>query len=242
MKPALPRLGLFLLLTFFISCKHPIGKTVEANFGFTGDSGYISDAELFKKIKFDTISGKDTLYQALNIHTSDTIGKYYKGSNGHYFSCLNASQGHMGCLLVETLADGSIVNQQIFGVGVHDCCWNGSFDGFRKYGDYISFRSCTTGTAVCGGAVSLFKTLKPQDDIGYISESLWYAGVSDTFHDLTSTLVIKNDTVYMRYTNELYTEQEEKRTVESTAQFTIRYANRDSRWIQLDSTTVSLGM
>lgn len=242
MKPALPLLGIFLLLTFLISCKHNIPKTENRTATFTGDSGYLSDTELFGKIKFDTLNPNDSLYKMINIHTGDTIGKFYKGSNGHYFSCLSASQGFMGCLMVETLADGSIVNQQVFGIGVHDCCWNGSFEGFRKYGDYISFRTCTTGTAVCGGSISLFKTLKPQDDIGYISESLWYGGFEDIFSDLTSTMVIKNDTVYMHYTNELYTEQDEKRTVEKTDTFTIRYADIRDKWVPLDSTKVSLGM
>lgn len=241
MRPAPPYFALLLLLALYSSCKHPIFKSDRTDIVFVSDSGFISDTELFKKIKFDTVNSKDSLYKMINI-PNDTVGKYYKGSNGHYFSCLSASQGYMSCLLVETLADGSIINQSIFGVGVHDCCWSGSFDGFRKYGDYISFRTCTTGTVVCGGSISLFKTLDPKADLGYINESLWYAGVNDTVHDLTSTMVIENDTVYMHYKEELYTEQNDKRNVINNVKFTIRYVSHEDKWIALDSSKVSLGL
>jgi len=239
MKLAQPCFAALLLFTLLISCKYPHNKTVEINNCFSADSGYIYSEALLRKIKFDTT---DAYFKMINIRENDTVGKFYKGYNGHYFSCLEASDGYVGCLIVETTADGTILSKELYSVGVYDCCWESRYAGFSIYGDYISFRTCTTGTAVCGGSISLFKTLKPQNDIGYISESLWYEGAQEIYHDLTSTMYIKNDTVFMHYTNELYKEQDNKKIIENTSKFTIRYINRESRWTALDSSQVSLGL
>ena len=178
----------------------------------------------------------------INIGKNDTVGKFYKGYKGHYFSCLDASDGHVGYLIVETTANGTILSKEAYGVGVHGCCWENRYSGFKKCGDYISFRTCTTGTAVCGGSISLFKTLKPQEEIGYTSESLWYEGAQEIYHDLTSTMNIKNDTVFMHYTNVLYKEKDDRKIIENTTQFTIRYINRETKWIAIDSSEISLGL
>lgn len=239
MKLAQPWFAVLLLFTLLISCNHFHNKTVEVNTGFLADSGYIYSDVLLKKIKFDT---SDLHFKMINIRKNDTVGKFYKGHNGHYFSCLDASDDYVGCLIVETTEDGTILSKEPYGVGVHDCCWESRYSGFRKYNDYISFRTCTTGTAICGGSISLFKTLRPQDDIGYISESLWYEGAQEIYHDLTSTMSIKNDTVFMHYTNELYKEQDNKKIIENTSQFTIRYINLENKWLALDSSKVSLGL
>jgi len=205
--------------------------------GFSADSGYIYEHDLLQKIKFDTI---DSLFSYINIDKNDTLGKYYKGNNGHYFSCLNASHGYEGYLLVETLANGTIIAQQPYSVGIHSCCWNKRYDGFKKYGSYISFRSCTTGTGICGGSIDLFKNLKPQSDVGSICESMWTAlGYKGNYYqDITSTMQIKNDTVIMRYTCIDYKEKRNKKKIKKTEKFTVRYVDKNSAWTALDSARV----
>ena len=240
MKPSLLCFVTISFLIFIISCKHPVDKTEETNFAFIGDSGYISDAELFRKIKFDTVNNKDTLYKMINIHSGDTVGKYYKGNNGHYFSCLNASHGFVGFLLVETKPDGTIITKAPYGVSINGFCWNSDYDGFRKYGDYLSFRSCSSGTAQSSGAITLFKTLKPQEEMGEISESLWYSNYDDTYNELTSKIEIKNDTVFMHYTATAYTEVDDKKVINTTDTFTIRYVAHGDEWAPLERSPVTM--
>lgn len=239
MKSTLLFLALICLLLTLHKCQHTvtIDNTPIAN-GFAKDSGYIYDYDLLQKIKFDTI---DSLFSYINIVKGDTIGKYYNGNNGHYFSCLNASHGYEGYLLVETLADGTIIAQQPYGVGIHSCCWDKRYDGFKKYGNYISFRACTTGSAVCGGSISLFKSLKPQDEMRDISESLWTATDGlDNYRDITSTMELKYDTVIMHYTVVDYSEISNKKEIKKTEKFTVRYVDNNSAWTALDSAMVNI--
>jgi len=231
---------LFLLLTL-PKCQHHVSISEDdIESGFTGDSGYIYDYDLLKKIKFDTI---DTLYNRINISKGDTIGKYYKGDNSHYFTCLDASNGFVGYILVETLSDGTILKKEQFGVGIHDCCWNGRYEGFKKYGKYISFRSCTTGTGICGGSIQLFNALKAQDEIGNIVETMWYATSDEnSYSDLTSKMSIRNDTVIMQYTVIDYLERENERTTENSKMFLLHYVDNNGAWTRLDSTKHVLGL
>ena len=239
MKSTLFFIVLICLLLTLPKCQHTttIDNTPVAS-GFTKDSGYIYDYDLLQKIKFDTI---DSLFSYINIDKNDTVGKYYKANNGHYFSCLNASHCYEGYLLVETLLDGTIIAEEPFGVGIHSCCWDKRYDGFKKYGNYISFRSCTTGSAVCGGSISLFKSLKPQGEMRDISESIWTATDGlENYRDVTSNMVIKHDTVIMHYTAVDYTEIRNKKKVNKTEKFTVRYVDNNSSWIALDSTRFNI--
>jgi hypothetical protein len=209
------------------SYKYPFNKTSIGR-EISQDSGYIYKNNIFQIIAIDH---NDTLFRGLD--ENDTIGKYYKGRNGHYFSCIEQFEYGYPCyFLFESLSDRTIISREFYCVGMNNCCWNNRFDGFMKYGDYISFKECGTGSSAhCSSHLHLFKALKPQGEQGVITTTSYsWTGRKNKYRELSSEFKITGDTAIVHYKLQLVKQLSKKEKILSRKNFTIKYIMRGDKW------------
>ncbi len=229
------------ILCCTLSCK--TNTTVETGtntFGFVADSGYITVDNLHKTL---VIPPGDTLFKMYeNWKVTDTIGKYYKMSNGNYIASVATlgSYKHETIKLCEATQTGEILKAEEYWFGNYRCCWHNIDDCLKKFGDYYIFTSCGTGSGFCGGDIYLFKNIKPQQWQESIPESIsMWAGpdMEDHYISITSKMEMINDTVIMHYTNKLYEQFEgsETKTTKSIEKFDITWIQKNDDWVVTDS-------
>jgi len=209
--------------------------------GFLGDSGYITLQNLLSTL---IIPADDTLYRIYkNSKPSDTLGKYYKMANGNYIAS-TAIVDHYeneAVAVCEATPQGIIIKKEEYSSGMYKCCWDNSYDGFQKQGDYYTFLTCGTGSAHCGGAMYAFKELKPQEEQESIIKSSWsWAGpdMQDYYISLSSKMQIKNDSIFMHYTDKLYKARKKKDKIKKLEEFDVIYVQTEGIWRATDSTKI----
>jgi len=233
--------SLLAILCCTLSCK--TNTTVEAytdTFGFASDSGYVTVGNLHKTL---IITPDDTLFKMYeDWKVTDTIGKYYKMANGNYIASVASlgSYKQETIKLCEATQNGEILKAEEYRFGNYRCCWDNIDDCLKKFGDYYIFTSCGTGSGFCGGDIYLFKNIKPQHWQESIPESIWmWAGpdMQDHYISITSKMEMKNDTVIMHYTNQLYEQLEdsETKTTKSLEKFDITWIQKNDNWVVTDS-------
>lgn len=167
---------------------------------------------------------------------NDTVGKYYKTSWGTLYACIiipfTATR-----VIAEITPENEILKSEYFYSGTYHCCWNNYHEGFQKHGNYYSIRTCGTGSGYCSGELNVFQTIAPKS-ANSILQSVWVSMCSEGYScSLSSTMKIRNDTVFMKYTLEKGT-LKKKWKVKKTEKFDIYYTKKDSVWIASDSTNL----
>jgi len=253
MKSFLPYLLAFSIAALFIHCHtNTTLKTVSVKeYGFEADSGYI-----LKKQAIDILSQADYEYysnndpkvkdtidlNAADIKLTDTIGKFYKLKNGNYLACVEDiihTDRPAVKVLTELDKSGKVLRSEGYSSGMYFCCWANKYEGFRKYGPYFSIKTCGTGSGHCSAAIYLFKEFAPQD-MGIYTEifSAWCTDINIAC-SYTSTIDIKDNTVTVHYTmQQIHEDDNGKTKVIKTEKFDIKYIERESKWIALDSTKI----
>jgi hypothetical protein len=208
------------------------------NLFFTADSGYINKPlaqQLLLKLK-----DKDSInLTAGNYKENDTLGKYYRMSNGNYMAFINDfihPQYEPSQLLGEFTPSGKLLKNDRCGNGMYLCCWKSSDDGFKKKGNYFYIKSCGTGSGYCSGHITLFTSLNDYNTES-ILEQLWASMCVGEFAcSLTSAMEIKSDTVIMHYTLKKIDRMSEKTKL--TDKFEISYIRKNEQWMATDSTMI----
>lgn len=176
------------------------------------------------------------------ITDKDTIGKYYKiRETGNYLCCVLdvGQEGEFEThLLLEIKPNGTPIKTERFLHGNYPCCWGNHYEGFNRYGDYFSLKTCGTGSGYCASYLYLFKTLKPQEAQNSIAESYWSAFSGDELvHSLTSTLEVGPDSVVMHYRlKKGILGDDSNFKIKETDIFDVAYHWNDHTWIATDST------
>lgn len=207
--------------------------------GFVADSGYITPGNVHQLLK---ITQADTLFTFYtDAPATDTLGKYYKMANGNYIASV-AVIGPEGYILCEATPDGTVLKQEKYIFNNFECCWKSKDDCLRKYGNYYTFLTCSTGTDYCGGYLYIFKEVTSQQTAPGIDKSefyrRWKAG-KDTYHDINGEVKVTGDTVTMHYTHEVYKERKNgKRKVKLQKRLSACYTQQDGKWVIADSVKV----
>ncbi len=180
--------------------------TIKCDLKFNQDSGYILKSEglkfLLSSRTTDTANSSWHLFK-----DNDTIGKYYKVVNAQScFLCLIDYGGKYSFethIVFEINNKNLIVKSERFFHGNYSCCWENSYDGFMKYGDYFAIKTCGTGSGFCSSYLYVFKELFAQDSMNGIPESCWSAENGNGMaKNITSALELVNEKIIMHYTAE----------------------------------------
>lgn len=167
-KYLMPLAAIVLALVSFsaIRPKH-LSTTQSTGDIFAADSGYIfkGDAISLHKaaLDFETVFEKgDTLdYSRSDLSARDTIGKFYRHSNGNYIVCTQpilyvpTPPVHY---ILEVTPTGKVVDFAEFSEGMYFCCWTNMRDGFLKHGNYYILKECGTGSGYCSTNLYIFKS------------------------------------------------------------------------------------
>lgn len=212
---------------------------------FDSDSGYILKKEGIDLLLKSSIKGSDTTDLVVeDVKSTDTIGKYYKMRNGNYMACvLNIIHPDRNYwpIVLEMKPDATILADEEFSDGMYLCCWGNYYEGFNKHGDYFSVKACGTGSGFCSGEIYLFKDLQTLSS-GSIAKSAWSSLCREGHNNqplscrLTSTMDIKRDTVIMHYQLQTIKSKRRRNKVKKTEFFDVKYIERNSAWMALDST------
>lgn len=247
---------LFVLFTAFLSVvsgtSHPIKSKVQEPYGFTADSGYIlkkQAIDILTRVEYESYidnGQRDTIdFNPQNIELSDTIGKFYKLKNGKILACIEdiiRPDRRDTKVLIELDEKGTVLNSEGYFSGMYHCCWSNRYEGFRKHGDYFTMKTCGTGLAHCSTTIHPFKEFTPQ--VNGIYSDIWtgfceFTPTTPIACHLTSNMEIHNDTITMHYTMEHLKERRNgKYKVIGKEKFDIKYIERESGWVALDSTKI----
>jgi len=247
--------GIFFLAVLFSFTfpKRNFSKTTAVYPEVKKDSGFIQKEEavkLLSQAKYDLgyiPEGRDTtdLYRA-DIKHSDTIGKYYRMSNGNQLAFIRdiIHPDRNVYVLMEITPKHGILQSEPYDAGNYICCWENKYDGLNRHGnDYFSIKTCGTGSGYCSGELNLFKRFAPQGGNG-IYNYIWstfcvYTDGPALACHLSSTMEIKNDTVTMYYTMEHLRERRNgKYKTVFSEKFDVKYVEREQGWVALDSTKI----
>ena len=205
------------------------------NIEFTGDSGYILQPKAERLLR---AAYPDSTGLTYNTNINDTLGKYYKTISGNYMLCLPIP-GDPVHLVAEADLNGNIRNKEIFGMGMHHCCWNNNYEGFQKHGNYFSVKTCGTGSGFCSTEYYIFKSLIPQEKQESIVGYFWSTSCDGKYSCfMYSDIELRNDTVIMHYTLEKGV-LKKKFKPRKTEKFDVIYTGKNSKWIASDSTRLS---
>jgi len=140
-------------------------------------------------------------------------------------------------LLLETTPDEKIQKAMPY-EGDYSCCSGNHFDAFGKLNDYFYLRTCGTGTAFCRSDLYIFKNITGQESQESVLEWYWlgYTGVENQFEQLSSTMELKKDSIFMHYKLEKGNNKEDKQKVETTHCFDVKYVIVNGKWSATDST------
>jgi len=168
----------------------------------TGDSGFVSYKNGLDFLISKGITDTSKIQEYHN--NSDTIGKYYKiPESGNYIVCMKESLKKLffpTLLLLEIQPDGNIIKKERYIHGNWDCCWKNDYEGFNKYGQFFSLKTCTTGSGLCAGSLYVFKEVSPQDELTPITESHYsYNYTSNVCTIISSKFEAHGDFLRMYY-------------------------------------------
>lgn len=177
-----------------------------------------------------------------NTKDSDTIAKYYKvEQNGHFYYCTidnSLEYTHATHLILELNQAGELLQSERFFHGHYHCCWENSYEGFQKYGDYFGIKTCSTGSGFCATHLYLFKNLVPQDSLESVLIDYWEAmgGEDRNPRSLSSSLTINKDVLLVHYKLEEGKIVNDTRfKVQKTRRFDVPYILKNHQWIPQDS-------
>lgn len=177
-----------------------------------GDSGYFQKTEVDHLIGFlaeriDSLGLKNAEKKTFWKDT-DTIGKFiFLPKKNRYFLCLNLFEyepfGDPACILELEPDSGKMLlkNIKVYFQGNYACCWGDKMDGFTKFGDYVVYKLCGTGSSLCSSHWILLNDLnKDVIPIEFIHD-FWFGAETD-YKRLDSNVEWKNDTLVLNYTLE----------------------------------------
>jgi hypothetical protein len=165
---------IFIAVVFFTQCTPSSQVNTGTNdnpddyptIQLSGDSGFIT-----KKIGLPFLIANELTDTAESfwdqINDGDTIAKYYRDQETqHFVYCsfdLSRKYSFTTHLIMELDEKGEILEHQRYLHGNYPCCWNKTFDGFKRYGDGYGIKICGTGSGYCASYLFLFKKIIPQD-------------------------------------------------------------------------------
>lgn len=212
------------------------------------DSGYIfkDKALILHKavLHYETAFEEgDTLdYLRADIPPTDTIGKFYRHTNGNYMVCIQpilyfpTPPVHY---ILEVDPTGNIVDKDEFSDGMYFCCWKNMREGFVKQGGYYRLKECGTGSGYCSTNLYVFESLDSPGVSTPITTQYFLSLCEDGLACyLTSSINIQNDTITAHYTSEKLKIKEKISKVKRRERFTVQYTLNKSGWQALDSTQI----
>lgn len=214
-----------------------------------GDSAYITKKIGLRVLKHEIYNDTSDLKGSWDGYKdSDTIGKYYKSSaTGNYIACIadhtNSFTSYVMLEFKKSKEGITVISKNIYNHGNYECCWDNFIkDGFRRVGDFLCFKFCSTGSGYCASRLFLFKHVVPMNE-NVICTYIWeaFTGIS-----LTSTMTIKDNVLNVNYKlikNKIVTTADIIKYVPLTSEnFKIDYIFNGSRWYAKDSTLVNKTM
>lgn len=150
-----------------------ISEAIYPGVKLEGDSGYIQKKEGDRILSFlaervDSLHLKGLEKRSFWKET-DTIGKFiFLPKKNRYFLCLDLFEyqpmGEPNCILELKIDSDKIVleNFKVYFHGNYNCCWGDRFDGFIKWNDFVVYKNCGTGSALCSTYWILLDDLSDQ--------------------------------------------------------------------------------
>ncbi len=226
-------LFIFIIILSLFSCKnnnHILAHSISV---FKGDSGIVLKKDLHRLLR---INPKDTMFHKL--YNSDTLGKYYKLSNGNYMVSVAIYDGYeyRADVLCKVKPDGSIQKREAYMNGNYVCCWKNPLDGFYVKSDYTILKSCGTGSAYCGGDYYIFKDLLPQDSLEPVLGATWtWTGVPYTYLNISSKYEFRNDKLVIHYHENRYFDNDTIKKDITNRNVDIAFSFIENKWVTKDT-------
>lgn len=242
-------LSCLLLLSFFVKKGDKIAteeqqmlSTQLGKLRLVGDSGFFLKTEGVEILEQLGMSdGKDVGWK--HFSEQDTIGRYFRSNeSGHYLLCIIDVQDKIDFethVLIELKQKGEssfkVLATERYQHGNYPCCWNNSYEGFRRFGNYFTFSCCGTGSGFCGENLYYFKKIRSQKQSRSIRDNYWSVDETGAMK-LSSEKELAGEKLIYRYQIEHFVwKNEEKLEAREKDTFSISYQMKNNKYLCDDS-------
>lgn len=180
--------------------KSAIGKKCNLAQLLEDDRTILRDnATRFMRNLYSISDSFDIYYEFMTV--SDTIGIAHELSvgTGKIICVKHFSSGQESYLIFDVSDEGEIRNVEKFTHGNYECCWQSIRDGFQKIGDFFAFKSCSTGSGLCGSNFYLFTELSEQNELFEIPYEGSLYIESDRYYILEVSIALSENKLILHY-------------------------------------------
>lgn len=206
------------------------------NFDLAADSGYITTRQAVDWELYNPYSKEIAVWwKAVETEAIyDTIGKFFKTDSNTYVFCTIYDRGYFLTEAKINKGRDSVIAAEPYGHANYNCCVKSIDDGFKKTGGFYCLKTCNTGSAYCGTAISLFKHVTPYDEAKSITIK---AGI---YCDrLRSSIELKGNDLKINYTAHIKPcDESDIVTRPETKRITVNYHWLNNKWIVTDSSGI----